>query len=140
VAATVVMAAATLVSGPRAVALAVAVAPPAARGRYLAAFQYAFTAAGVVAPAIVALYSVAVWLPWALVAASASVAIVGLRALTSRLPAAAVSGSDEAFEEGGAADEAVTADEAARADIPVLVDVPALADISVTAGDPVTVG
>jgi MFS family permease len=82
------MAAATLVSGPRAVALASAVAPPSARGRYLAAFQYAFTAAGVVAPAIVALYSVAVWLPWALVAASTSLAIVGLRALARHLPAA----------------------------------------------------
>ncbi len=88
VAATVVMAAATLVSGPRAVALASAVAPPSARGRYLAAFQYAFTGAGVLAPAIVALYSVAVWLPWALVAASTSLAIVGLRALARHLPAA----------------------------------------------------
>jgi MFS family permease len=88
VAATVVMAAATLVSGPRAVALASAVAPPSARGRYLAAFQYAFTGAGVLAPAIVALYSVAVWLPWTLVAASTSLAIVGLRALARHLPAA----------------------------------------------------
>lgn len=88
VAATVVMAAATLVSGPRALALASAVAPPSARGRYLAAFQYAFTAAGVVAPAIVALYSVAIWLPWVLVAASTGMAIVGLRALASHLPAA----------------------------------------------------
>jgi MFS family permease len=90
VAATVVMAAATLVSGPRVLALASAVAPPSARGRYLAAFQYAFTVAGVVAPAIVALYSVAVWLPWVLVATSTSMAIVGLRALAGHLPAMAL--------------------------------------------------
>jgi MFS family permease len=136
VAATLVMAAATLVAGPRAVALAAAVAPPAARGRYLAAFQYAFTTAGVVAPAVVALYSVAVWLPWALVAASASVAIVGLRALTSRLPASAVFGSSEACEPGQAADDPVTTDEPGLADLPVTADEPVL---PVVAGDPVTV-
>jgi hypothetical protein len=47
----------------RANALAEAIAPPAVRGRYLAAFQYAFTVPGVIAPAVVALFSVAVWLP-----------------------------------------------------------------------------
>jgi len=40
-------------------------------GRYLAMFQYAFAAASVVAPAVVGLYAVAVWLPWLLVAAGA---------------------------------------------------------------------
>ena len=88
-AATVILAAADLVFGPRAIALAEAAAPPAARGRYLAAFQYAFTAAGVLAPAVVALYSVAVWLPWVLVASSTTLAILGLRQLASRLPASA---------------------------------------------------
>jgi MFS family permease len=117
------MAAATLVSGPRAVALAAAVAPPAARGRYLAAFQYAFTAAGVVAPAVVALYSVAVWLPWVLVAASATVAIVGLGALASRLPASAVFDSAQVSEPDKAADDRVTADEPGLADIPAAVTV-----------------
>ena len=52
--------------GSRANALAVAAAPAAVRGRYLAAFQYAFTVPGVLAPALVALFSVAVWLPWLL--------------------------------------------------------------------------
>jgi MFS family permease len=123
VGATLVMAAATLVSGPRAVALAAAVAPPAARGRYLAAFQYSFTAAGVVAPAVVALYSVAVWLPWVLVAASATVAIVGLGALASRLPASAVFDSAQVSEPDKAADDRVTADEPGLADIPAAVTV-----------------
>jgi Na+/melibiose symporter-like transporter len=61
-AATVVLAMAGLLF-MRANALAEAIAPPAVRGRYLAAFQYAFTVPGVIAPAVVALFSVAVWLP-----------------------------------------------------------------------------
>ena len=71
----------------RANALAEAVAPAAQRGRYLAAFQYAFTVPGAVAPAVVALYSLAVWLPWLLVAASAGLAILVLRWLAGHLPA-----------------------------------------------------
>src|SRR5215469_10134080 len=70
-AATVLMAAAGLLYQSRPNALAVAAAPAALRGRYLAAFQYAFTVPGVVAPAVVALFSVALWLPWLLVATSA---------------------------------------------------------------------
>jgi Na+/melibiose symporter-like transporter len=88
--ATVVMAVAVLLF-QRANALAEAVAPAALRGRYLAAFQYAFTVPGAVAPAVVALYSLAVWLPWLLVAASAGLAILVLRWLAGRLPADAVS-------------------------------------------------
>jgi MFS family permease len=88
---TVILAAANLVFGPRAAALAEAAAPPEVRGRYLAAFQYAFTVAGVVAPAVVALFAVAVWLPWALVASTAGAAVVGLGMLASHLPAAALS-------------------------------------------------
>jgi MFS family permease len=87
-AATVILAAAGLVFTPRALALAQAAAPPSARGRFLAAFQYAFTGAGILAPAIVALYTVAAWLPWALIAASACVAILGLHQLTRHLPGA----------------------------------------------------
>ncbi|HEV7976786.1 MFS transporter [Amycolatopsis sp.] len=83
---TLVLAVATLVFGPRANVLAEAVAPPAARGRYLAAFQYAFTCAQVLAPAVVGLFSLAVWVPWALVAASACLAVLGLRWVTPRLP------------------------------------------------------
>jgi Na+/melibiose symporter-like transporter len=84
--ATVVLAAAGLVFGPRACALAEAAAPPAARGRYLAAFQYAFTTAAILGPAVVALYSAAVWLPWAVTGGCAAVAIAGFRVLTSHLP------------------------------------------------------
>ena len=87
--ATVVMAAAVLLF-QRANALAEAVAPAAQRGRYLAAFQYAFTVPGAIAPAVVALYSLAVWLPWLLVGASAGLAGLVLRWLAGHLPASAL--------------------------------------------------
>jgi hypothetical protein len=74
----------------RANALAEAIAPAAARGRYLAAFQYAFTVPGVIAPAVVALFSVAVWVPWLLVGTSAALAMLLLRWLSARLPAHAL--------------------------------------------------
>jgi MFS family permease len=89
-AATVILAVAGMVFTPRALALAEAIAPAAVRGRYLAAYQYAFTVAGVVAPAVVALYSVAVWLPWLLVATCAGLAIFALRSLGGRLPPGAL--------------------------------------------------
>ncbi len=88
-AATVVMALAGLLF-QRASALAEAVAPAAVRGRYLAAFQYAFTVPGVIAPAMVALYSVAAWLPWLLVGASAGLAVLLVYWLARRLPASAL--------------------------------------------------
>ena len=74
----------------RANALAEAIAPTAVRGRYLAAFQYAFTVPGVIAPAVVALFSVAAWLPWLLVAASAGLAVPLMRWLSGALPASAL--------------------------------------------------
>ena len=89
-AATVVMAAGGLLFQSRVNALAEATAPAAARGRYLAAFQYAFTVPGVLAPAVVALFPVAVWLPWLLVGAAAGLAVLGLRILGGHLPAAAL--------------------------------------------------
>ena len=61
-----------------------------ARGRYLAAFQYSFTVPGVMAPAVVALFAVAVWLPWLLVGAAAGLAVLALRGLAGQLPAAAL--------------------------------------------------
>ena len=88
-AATVVLAVAGLLF-MRANALAAAIAPAAARGRYLAAFQYAFTVPGVLAPAVVALFSVAVWLPWLLAGTSAALAMLLLRWLSARLPAHAL--------------------------------------------------
>jgi hypothetical protein len=45
---------------------------------------------GVIAPALVALYPVAVWLPWLLVAASAALAGLALRVIAGHLPAAAL--------------------------------------------------
>jgi Na+/melibiose symporter-like transporter len=89
-AATVVMAVGGLLFQSRVNALAEATAPAGARGRYLAAFQYAFTVPGVLAPAVVALFPVAVWLPWLLVGAAAGLAVLGLRILGSHLPAAAL--------------------------------------------------
>lgn len=86
---TLLIAAANLVSSGRANALAEAAAPRQARGRYLAAFQYAFTLAGVIAPGVVALFSVAVWLPWLLVALLALTGGLAMRTVASRLPAQA---------------------------------------------------
>jgi hypothetical protein len=79
-----------LLFASRANALAEAAAPAGSRGRYLAAFQYAFTVPGVIAPAVVALFGVAVWLPWLLVAASAGLAVVALRVVARHLPAYAL--------------------------------------------------
>jgi MFS family permease len=90
IAATLLLAAAGLVFTPRALALAEAAAPAARRGSYLAAFQYAFTVAGVLAPAIASLYAVAVWLPWLITGGSALLAIPALGALARYLPPGAV--------------------------------------------------
>ncbi|WP_370945647.1 MFS transporter [Amycolatopsis sp. cg5] len=87
---TLVLAAGELIFGPRGGALAEAAAPPAARGRYLAAYQYAFTFSSVLAPAVAGLFSLAVWLPWVLVAACACLAVAGLGWLGPRLPEEAV--------------------------------------------------
>ena len=82
----ILLAAAQLVSMGRVNALAEAAAPPQARARYLAVFQYAFTIAGVLAPAVVALFSVTIWLPWLVLAAAAGASSVGLRYLSAHLP------------------------------------------------------
>src|ERR1700733_15028875 len=84
------LAAAGLAFGVRVNALAEATAPARARGRYLAAFQYSFTVPGVMAPAVVALFSLAVWLPWLLVGAAAGLAVLALRWLAGQLPARAL--------------------------------------------------
>jgi MFS family permease len=63
--ATVLFTAAELIHAPVSMALATALSPPAARGRYLASFQYSFTIAGMVGPAFfTALFEVRHWLPW----------------------------------------------------------------------------
>jgi MFS family permease len=77
--------------GARVNALAVALAPAATRGRHLAAFQYAFTVPGVLAPAVVALFTLGTWAPWAVVALCAGGGAVAFRAFGARLPGDAVS-------------------------------------------------
>jgi MFS family permease len=101
-AATVIMAVGGLLFQSRVNALAAAAAPAAARGRYLAAFQYAFTVPGVLAPAVVALFPVAVWLPWLLVGAAAGLAVLGLRVLAGHLPAVALHSGPPVAAEGAA--------------------------------------
>jgi MFS family permease len=76
---TVVMAVSGLFFHARVNALAVALAPAATRGRHLAAFQYAYTVAGVAAPGVAGLFEFAVWLPWAVVAVCAGAGAVAFR-------------------------------------------------------------
>jgi MFS family permease len=78
--------------GGRANALAEAAAPRELRGRYLAAFQYAFTVAGIAAPGVVALFAVGAWLPWLLVAVCAILATAGIPYVARSLPRQAVLG------------------------------------------------
>lgn len=82
-----VLAVSGVLFGARANALAVAMAPAESRGRHLAAFQYAFTVPGVLAPAVVALFAAGVWVPWAVVAGAAAVGAGAFRWLGTRLPA-----------------------------------------------------
>ena len=89
-AASVVLAAGSLLTGTRANAIAEAAAPPHRRGRYLAAFQYAFTLAGLGASALVSAYAIAPWLPWAVVLLAALIATTCLPALSRHLPTHAV--------------------------------------------------
>ncbi|MEV6602966.1 MFS transporter [Kutzneria sp. NPDC051319] len=78
--------------GNRANALAEASAPKVTRGRHLAAFQYAFTAAGVLAPAVVALFALGPWLPWLVALLAATVAVAAMPYLARNLPKDAVRG------------------------------------------------
>jgi Na+/melibiose symporter-like transporter len=87
---TLVLAAGSVLVGTRATALAEAAAPPAVRGRYLATFQYAFTVAVLLAPALAAGLDVAAWLPWLVVAGTSATALGLLPVLARRLPQAAV--------------------------------------------------
>lgn len=96
--ATVVLIASTLlftlaeaVHGPVSTAVAAAAAPTAARGRYLAAFQYSFAAASVVAPAFFAgLYEVGAAWPFVGLAALNVLGVLAVLRLNRTLPAAAV--------------------------------------------------
>lgn len=80
-----VVATATLLLN-RANALAEAVAPGELRGRYLAAFQYAYTAAGIAAPGVAGLFTVGTWLPWLIVAGCAILAAAAIPYVARSLP------------------------------------------------------
>ena len=89
-ASSLVLAAGSLLFGTRVNALAEAAAPPATRGRHLAAFQYAFTAAALGAPLLVSVSAVSLWLPWVVAAVMAVAGAVGVLALARHLPPSAV--------------------------------------------------
>jgi MFS family permease len=72
--------------GPVSNGLVTALAPDELRGRYLAAFQYSFGLAGVVAPALLALGDWAPTAPWLVMAVAAVGAGVGMLLLGTRLP------------------------------------------------------
>jgi MFS family permease len=74
---------------PIAGALSEALPPPQWRAGYMATYQYAFTTAQVLAPTVVALFVVAAWLPWAVLAAAALVAVAILDWLGRTIPGAA---------------------------------------------------
>lgn len=71
---------------PVAGALSEALPPRGARAGYMATFQYAFTTAQVLAPAVVGLFAVAAWLPWAVAAAAALLGLLILHWLGGAIP------------------------------------------------------
>ncbi len=90
VASTLVLAAASLLVGTRPNAVAEAAAPARYRGRYLAAFQYSYTAAGLAAPLVIALSALHPVLPWATTAAATALGLSLLPWLARHLPPHAV--------------------------------------------------
>jgi hypothetical protein len=79
--------AASVMFFPIAGALSDALPPPDRRAGYMATYQYAFTTAQTAAPAVVALFAVAAWLPWAVVAACSLAAIAVIGWLGHAIPA-----------------------------------------------------
>ena len=71
---------------PVAGALSEALPPRELRATYMATYQYAFTAAQVAAPAVVALFAVRGWLPWAVLVAASLLAVLVQRALGAMVP------------------------------------------------------
>ena len=82
----VLIVAGTKVFYPVSAALSEALPPRESRATYMATYQYAFTAAQVVAPAVVALFALSGWLPWAVLVAAAFVALGVQRALGAMVP------------------------------------------------------
>jgi len=93
-AATVVLAVSALLIGTRVMAMAEASAPAQAHGRYMATVQYSFNAAQLLAPLLVGLFALVLWVPWAAVALASVVALLLLPWLALRLPTAAVSAQE----------------------------------------------
>ncbi len=88
---TLLFTAAELVHAPVSMALAAAAAPPAARGRYLATFQYSFTVSSIIAPAFFAtLFELEMSAPWIALGLLNAASVVGVLLLERRLPAAAL--------------------------------------------------
>jgi MFS family permease len=87
---TLFLVAAGLICGTRANAMAEAAAPPTARGRYLAAFQYAFAVPELVAPLVVSLFAFGAWMPWLVLVAVACLGLLATPYLTRQLPAHAL--------------------------------------------------
>ena len=87
---TVVFALGSLLCDSRTGAMAEAAAPPAQRGVYLAAFQYSFAFAQLLAPLLAGLFSLGHWVPWGLVAVSLLAGLGLLTWLDRHLPAHAV--------------------------------------------------
>jgi hypothetical protein len=73
---------------PVAGALSEALPPRESRATYMATYQYAFTTAQVASPAVVALFAVSGWLPWAVLVAASLLAVLVQRALATLLPPA----------------------------------------------------
>lgn len=83
---TLIFAAGSLLIGTRLNAAAHDAAPDGHLGRYLAAFQYSFSIASLTAPLLLAAFAVAVWLPWLILALSASAALAFIPLLRRMLP------------------------------------------------------
>ena len=77
---------ATMAFFPIAGALSEALPPPEHRAAAMATYQYAFTTAQVAAPAIVALFAVTTWLPWAILSAASLAATVVVGWLGRAMP------------------------------------------------------
>jgi MFS family permease len=88
--ATAVFTAAELIHAPVSMALATAISPVEARGRYLAAFQYSFTVASMIGPVFfTTLFEVQRGLPWLVLGVVNILAIFAMRWLEKRLPPSA---------------------------------------------------
>lgn len=85
-ASTLVFAAGSVLIGTRLQAAARDAAPAQFVGRYLAAFQYAFSLASLSAPLLLAAFQLGYWVPWTLLALAAAGALGLLRPLSRALP------------------------------------------------------